>query len=130
MISKFLKILSSNSHHQIYPFNNLTIDFLDELSQMLIKRNDARKFNDLVTFGFWIRKNKILKLKNIFSDTTLKIKLGVGLVFHITPSNVPMNFAYSFIFGLLTGNSNIVRIPSNNFPQVKIFITVTYEDSV
>ena len=42
-------------------------------------------------------------------------KLGVGLIFHITPSNIPTNFAYSFIFGLLTGNSNIVKVPSKNF---------------
>ena len=34
------------------------------------------------------------------------------MIFHITPSNIPTNFAYSFIFGLLTGNSNIVKVPT------------------
>ena len=42
------------------------------------------------------------------------------MIFHISPSNVPLNFAFSFIFGLLSGNSNIVRLPSKMFPQVYI----------
>ena len=44
----------------------------------------------------------------------------MGLLFHITPSNVPTNFAYSLIFGLLTGNTNIVKVPHQKFEQVKI----------
>ena len=44
----------------------------------------------------------------------------MGLIFHITPSNIPINFAYSLIFGLLTGNSNIVKVPSKNYIQIKI----------
>ena len=31
-------------------------------------------------------------------------------MFHVVPSNVPINFAYSLIFGLLSGNSNVVRV--------------------
>ena len=46
--------------------------------------------------------------------------MGLGVVFHITPSNVPVNFAFSFVFGLLSGNANIVRVPSNPFPQIGI----------
>ena len=41
-------------------------------------------------------------------------------MFHIAPSNVPVNFAYSLIAGLLAGNSNIVKVPSKDFDQVKI----------
>ena len=120
MTSKISKVLNLNSFPS-YPFNNLIINFLDDLSKEIIKNQEARKFNDLITFGFWIRKNNILKLREYLLTKNTKMKFGLGLVFHITPSNVPMNFAYSFAFGLLTGNSNIVRIPSNNFPQVKIF---------
>jgi len=29
-----------------------------------------------------------------------QLRLGRGLIFHICPSNVPTNFAYSFFFGL------------------------------
>ena len=120
MTFKIPEILNLNSFPS-QPFDNLVIDFLDELSKTLIKNYEARKFNDLITFGFWIRKNNILKFKEYLPSSISRVKFGVGLVFHITPSNVPMNFAYSFTLGLLTGNSNIVRIPSNNFPQIKIF---------
>ena len=30
------------------------------------------------------------------------------------------HFAYSFVFGLLAGNANIVRVPSTDHPQVEI----------
>jgi len=30
---------------------------------------------------------------------------------------VPLNFGYSYIFGLLSGNANIVKVPSKEFPQ-------------
>ena len=44
----------------------------------------------------------------------------MGLIFHITPSNIPTNFAYSLIFGLITGNSNIIKVPTQKFLQVEI----------
>ena len=46
--------------------------------------------------------------------------MSIGLVFHITPSNIPTNFAYSLLFGLLTGNSNIIKVPTKIFPQIEI----------
>ena len=51
-------------------------------------------------------------------------RIGLGLVFHIAPSNIPTNFAYSLIFGLLSGNSNIVKVPSKNFDQIKIICNI------
>ncbi|MDY6953340.1 MAG: acyl-CoA reductase [Thermodesulfobacteriota bacterium] len=48
------------------------------------------------------------------------MRLGRGLAFHITPSNVPINFAFSYVFGLLSGNANVVRVPSKAFPQTGI----------
>ena len=50
--------------------------------------------------------------------------MGRGSVLHITPSNVPTNFAYSMVFGLLSGNNNIIRLPSKNFHQVKILCAI------
>ena len=43
--------------------------------------------------------------------------MGRGLIFHITPTNVPTNFFYSFIFSLLSGNSNIVKLPTKDFEE-------------
>ena len=46
--------------------------------------------------------------------------MGKGVVFHIAPSNVPVNYAYSLVTGLVCGNINIVRLPSKKFPQTDI----------
>jgi len=50
----------------------------------------------------------------------LEGRIGRGLVFHIAPGNVAVNFAYSLAAGLLSGNANIVRLPSKQFEQVDL----------
>ena len=100
------------------PFGSLEINFLDSLSKDLISNKKARSFPDIIAFAFWCRKKNIIKIKSKLSSKELRV--GLGSIFHITPSNVPLNFAYSFAFGLLTGNSNLVKLPSQNFLQTKI----------
>jgi hypothetical protein len=102
------------------PYNAKVCNFLADLSVEL--NSSKNKFSDIKTLAFWCRKKNILKLKEKFDSS--KLRLGLGLLFHITPSNIPTNFAYSLIFGLLTGNSNIVKIPTQNFDQVNIICNV------
>ena len=97
------------------PYNDTAVEFLDYLSKSLMK---YREYPDIVSFGFYIRKANILRLKESFEDKHYRI--GRGLIFHIAPSNVPINFAYSFLFGLLSGNTNIVKISSKEYEQVNI----------
>ena len=75
-------------------------------------------YTDLITFGFWCRKANLIKLSENYDKKYFMF--GRGTVLHIAPSNVPMNFSYSLVFGLLSGNNNIVRLPSRNFVQVKL----------
>ena len=35
-----------------------------------------------------------------------------------------MNFAYSLVAGLLAGNSNLLKLPSKEFDQINIFISI------
>jgi hypothetical protein len=104
------------------PFEEVICSFLNDLSSSLRSSKDASTFTDIISFAFWCRKANLDKLKAGYVDG--KIRLGIGLVFHITPSNVPVNFAYSFVFGLLAGNANIIRVPSKNFPQTQIICKV------
>ena len=71
---------------------------------------------------FWCRGNRIKDLSKDFADN--KLRLGRGLIFHICPSNVPTNFVYSFFFGLLSGNSNIVKVPSKKFKEKEIILKI------
>lgn len=97
------------------PFSDIAVSFLGELSKQLITNRD---FPDVATFGFWCRKQSLLSEKDKISE--VEDRIGRGVVFHISPSNVAVNFAYSFAAGLLSGNANIVRLPSKPFAQVAI----------
>ena len=104
------------------PFNNLAIDFLVDFSSKLRKFKKINLFPDLIYLIFWCSKNKNKNLAKYFNNNYLR--LGRGLIFHICPSNVPTNFIYSFFFGLLSGNSNIVKIPTKNFKEKNIILSV------
>ena len=101
------------------PFDDEIVDFLNEVSKELMGDRNAKAYSDVVTLGFWIRKGSVMKLKERFEKND-GIHLGKGVAFHIAPSNVPVNFAYSLVSGLFCGNANIVRVPSKDFPQVGI----------
>ena len=104
------------------PFADDIVEFLNDVSKELMKDRMAKAFSDVVTFAFWIRKASVLKLKERFEINDGLMRLGKGVVFHIAPSNVPVNFAYSMVAGLLNGNANVVRIPSKDFDQVRILV--------
>lgn len=101
------------------PFDDEIVDFLNDVSKELMGDRSAKAYSDVVTLGFWTRKGSVLKLKERFEKND-GMHLGKGVAFHIAPSNVPVNFAYSLVTGLLCGNANVVRVPSKEFPQVGI----------
>ena len=98
------------------PYSDEVCNFLSDFSAELLKDSRYRNFPDAATVGFFSRKGNIQRLKKNFVDENFR--LGKGLAFHITPSNIPVQFMFSYFFGLLAGNANIVRVASTNFPQV------------
>ena len=98
------------------PFSDTIIEYLTSL----MKDRESRLYPDVVTFGFFCRKGNLLKLKSAYQSDD--IRLGRGILFHVAPSNVPVNFGYTLVAGLLAGNCNIVRTSSKDFPQVNIII--------
>lgn len=107
-------------------FSDEICSFLNDLSKEIMQSPKSRIYPDLSALAFWCRKGNIQKIKT--SYPLEEIRLGRGLCFHIAPSNIPINFAFSYLFSLLAGNANIVRLPSKDFPQVgallEIFKTV------
>ena len=106
----------------VVPFDETVIEELDALSKALMKDPASRQYPDVVTFAFFCRRGNLLKLREAFSSQDSVIRLGLGMVFHIAPSNVPVNFAYSVVAGLLAGNTNVVRVSQKQFPQVDIIV--------
>jgi hypothetical protein len=110
------------------PYEEAVVEFLDRWSKRLLANPQSRMYPDVVTFAFWIRKGNLLKYKREFEGKHEgESRLGKGIVFHIAPSNVPINFAYSLVTGMLAGDANIVKIPSKDFPQVTILCSVLEE---
>jgi len=107
------------------PFDNEVCDFVAALSEHLMADKKAKQYSDVISLAFWMRKGNIQKLKAQYGNETKR--LGRGLVFHIAPANIPVNFAFSWLFGLLAGNANIVRVPSKPFPQTDIIICAISE---
>lgn len=103
-------------------FNKEVMAFLSTFSKLLMKDSRSKSYSDVVSFAYWIRCASLNQLEKKYGFKDDHIHLGRGLVFHIAPSNVPVNFAYSLVSGLLTGNANIVRMPSKYFLQVEIII--------
>lgn len=99
-------------------FSDEAFAFLNELSSEIFSSKDAKAFPELASFAFWCRRANITKLKQQYVNNEFNI--GRGVCFHITPSNIPINFAYSYAFSLISGNSNIVKLPSKFYPQIDI----------
>lgn len=99
-------------------YSDEALTFLSDLSGKLLHDPQIQAYPDVTAFAFWCRRGNLQKLKEECGDRGNR--LGRGLAFHVAPSNVPVNFAFSFAFSLLAGNGNIVRVPSKNFPQIRL----------
>lgn len=124
---EFLKQITTHDYESflklppLIPFSEEITDYLNALSKEISKDPSSKNFPDVRAFSFFCRKANLLLLKKKYYDSDIT-KLGRGLVFHIAPSNVPVNFAFSLMSSLLSGNSNIVRVPSKNFGQTEIIV--------
>ena len=99
-------------------FSKQAMDFLAEVSQRILRGKAARAYSDIMTLAFWCRRGNLEQLKQQYDRH--RFFQGRGIAFHVAPSNVPATFFYSFIPSVLAGNTNIVRLPSKEFPQVEI----------
>lgn len=108
-------------------FDDRICEWLEVLSAAIRNDQEAKQYPDIVTLGFFCRKGNIQKLKQEYFDEN---RLGKGLSFHIAPSNVPINFMYSLVTGLLAGNPCIVRVSSKEFIQTDIICRLLSEMEV
>ncbi|MGV1941478.1 acyl-CoA reductase [Agrobacterium sp. 22-211-1] len=105
------------------PFADESIqEFLNTLSRAILTDKEVRGHPDLATFGYFCRKANLVRA--IADVHSISSRFGWGTVVHVAPGNIPLNFAFSFVMGLLAGNSNIVRLPSRHFPQTILCIAL------
>lgn len=118
-------ILSNVNNTPLRPFEPTVLNCLGEISATVMKSQVGRQFSDLMAFAFYTRKANLQRLASSLRPD--EIRLGRGLCFHIAPANIPINFAFTWMFSLLAGNANVVRLPSKDFPQVDALLAIITE---
>jgi len=103
-----------------HPFDNRAVAFIASLSRVIMNDMSARAFPDVVAFAYWCRTSHLTVLEERYSD--LDMMIGRGNSFHVPPANVPLNCAYSFVSGILSGNGCVVRLSSTPSTEVDVFI--------
>ncbi|MET0105808.1 MAG: acyl-CoA reductase [Sedimenticola sp.] len=98
------------------------VNFLSDVSREILQSRSCRDYPDVITFGYFCRKSAIERA--LQERQSVRNRFGWGVAVHIAPSNVPVNFAFSFVFGLLAGNNNLVRLPSSTWPQVDLLVSI------
>ena len=106
-------------------FSEEAVTFLTAFSARILADTEAKAYPDVVTLGFWCRPAALRQMQKLYDAE--RNRLGRGIVFHIAPSNVAVNFAYSCLAAFLAGNVSIVRLPSKDFPQVDVLCRIFTE---
>lgn len=86
-------------------------DFLAAFARRLLTPALARRYPELGSLGFFLRKGELARavthMREVPADAYVFPR---GLVFHVPPANVDTIFVYSWALSALAGNSNVVRI--------------------
>lgn len=114
-------------------FSEQVLNFLGQLSKELMHEGQARRYPDVISYAFWIRKGNMELLRKGYGKEIQR--MGRGVAFQIAPSNIPVQFAVSMTYALIAGNISIVRMSNKNFEQtdiicscIKRLLDTTYAD--
>jgi hypothetical protein len=86
------------------------VEFLVAFARQLLRPAMARRYPELASLGFFLRRGEIGKALERVADEPGHLRFPRGLVFHVPPANVDTIFVYSWALSALAGNPNIVRV--------------------
>ena len=119
---KIFKELKLNCNYLIKIFDDRVCEFFSTLSKNIMQEKNSLNYPELISFAFDMRSKNIKLKKKKYEKENNFFRYPVGKVIHFTPKNAPINFLYSLFFGLITGNRNIIKLPSQKFDQVQIIL--------
>lgn len=102
-------------------FDPQIMAFFDDCSRLIRKVSRKRNYDDLLTFAFFCRKANLSALAKNYGGV---LRIGLGRGVHIAPGNVPVNLAFTLLFGLISGNACLVRAPTKSFPQLELLYEI------
>jgi len=90
------------------------VEFLTKFARKLLAPATARRYPELASLGFFLRKGEIAKALSTLDTQGDEFRFPRGLVFHVPPANVDTIFVYSWALSALAGNHNVVRVSSRS----------------
>jgi hypothetical protein len=90
------------------------VEFVTKFARKLLAPATARRFPELASLGFFLRKGEITKALSGLDTSDGALRFPRGLVFHVPPANVDTIFVYSWALSALAGNHNVVRVSSRS----------------
>lgn len=90
------------------------VDFIVKFARKLLATATARRFPELASLGFFLRRGEINKALAGLETSGDELRFPRGLVFHVPPANVDTIFVYSWALSALAGNPNVVRISARS----------------
>jgi hypothetical protein len=103
------------------------VDFLTAFARRLLTPRTARRYPELASLGFFLRRGEIDRALSRIADEPAVPRFPRGLVFHVPPANVDTIFVYSWALSALAGNSNIVRISARSAGAAEVVLTAMHE---
>jgi hypothetical protein len=103
------------------------VDFLMGFAKKLLAPAVARRFAELASLGFFLRRNAIRKALESLPAREDELRFPRGLVFHVPPANVDTIFVYSWALSALAGNPNVVRISPRSAGAAAVIIEALNE---
>ncbi|WP_310501045.1 acyl-CoA reductase [Paenibacillus qinlingensis] len=109
----------------LHPFSPVVVQFLNEVSALILKNKQMRAYPELMATGYWLRKANIIRIQQDFMKRNENmISLARGVVLHFAPSNVDTIFLYSWVLSMLAGNLNIVRLSQKRNEQLEVLLEI------
>lgn len=90
------------------------VDFLTGFARRLLAPAVARRYPELGSLGFFLRRGELARALSGTASTDDVLVFPRGLVFHVPPANVDTIFVYSWALSALAGNPNVVRVSARS----------------
>ena len=110
------------------PFAEARLETLARLSAGLLADPVLRQDPASVSVAYWLRRAQLARLAEEFTrraaTETDVLRVPVGRVLHLAPSNVDTLFIYSWALAYLCGNASIVRLSQDRGVVVEALLGV------
>ena len=87
-------------------YSEQVVDFFSKLSIKLLKDKRTKKYPDILSYAFWIRRSSLEQERE--KHLSWKDRIGRGVTFHYAPANVPVNFVVSMTSAMSAGNACVI----------------------